>query len=304
MVIEGPIVCPGHARQVSDICFSQVLPDGSFLMLTACVDGKPMLRDGASGDWIGTFEGHNGAVWCARFNRTADRVVTASADYTARLWDATSGEELHSWEMKGLVKASVFSVDNTQVYAGGFDKKLLVLDAVRHDSPAQELVGHQEHLTHIVALPDDHLILSAGKGRDVFVWDKRTGQIARRLPTEAKVSSLSADFAGSTVSVTSGTSQVSLYRSDTLELVRSLTLPRETDCVAFDPPSVRLLTGGREEWVRVYHSETGEELGRYKGHHGPISALAASPLGQTFASGSDDASVRIWDWNKDRGAAP
>lgn len=61
------------------------------------VDGKPMVRL-SNGDWIGTFEGHQGAVWCARPNRglsAAQLLVTASADMSMYVRST-----LHSTNMK------------------------------------------------------------------------------------------------------------------------------------------------------------------------------------------------------------
>ena len=57
---QTPLTCSGHARPVVFLAFSEIDSHGICYSTSACKDGKPMLRQGNTGDWIGTFEGHKG----------------------------------------------------------------------------------------------------------------------------------------------------------------------------------------------------------------------------------------------------
>jgi len=52
------------------------------------------------------------------------------------------------------------------------------------------------------------------------------------------------------------------------------------------------VTAGKFE-VRFFHKIFQEEIGRVKGHFGPINTLAFHPSGKSFASGGEDGYIRI-----------
>ncbi|CRG87244.1 Serine-threonine kinase receptor-associated protein [Talaromyces islandicus] len=131
-----PLTCHGHSRPVPHISFSSIVEDDQYYLISACKDNNPMLRDGITGDWIGTFMGHKGAVWQARLSADANIAATAAADFSAKVWDTHTGECLHTLQHSHIVRAIAFpNQPNPQVLAtGGMEKKLRIFDLSRGGS--------------------------------------------------------------------------------------------------------------------------------------------------------------------------
>lgn len=289
----GPIICPGHSRPVPDLEYSRVTQDGYFI-ISSCLDGKAMLREGVSGDWIGTFIGHKGAVWSARLNADSTQAVTGAADFTARLWDAVTGTSLEIFEHKHIVKTTIFSEDGKHIFTGGAEKKLRIFDLNKPTQP-DILEGHMSTISDIVSVPDENLVVSCAAENNIRVWDRRTLTTVKTLLTDKPATGMTLSNDRSIISTTAGNT-VTFWDSKTFAKVHSFDLERQVDCVAYHPATKRFATGSDSElWVRVYDADSGAEVSCNKGHHGPVRSLAFSPSGSNYASGSEDGTIRIWD---------
>jgi serine-threonine kinase receptor-associated protein len=291
VTVQKPLICSGHSRPVPFLAYSPKTEEGFFL-ISACLDGKPMLRDGVTGDWIGTFEGHKGAVWSAQLNSHATRAVTGSADYTAKVWNSLTGDELHSFEHKRIVKTVDFSPDGQHIVTGGQEELLRVFDMEKVEAEPQVMKGHNKPIRQALWGPDPNSIVSAAHD-NIKVWDVRSGSVVRSLELEGIVTSIEISTNSDFITATVG-KEVQFYDKKTFELQRRFKLGVELNSSSLNVNNGRFVAGGGDGWVRVHDFTTGKELEVHKGHHGPVHCIRFASDFETYASGSEDGTIRLW----------
>ncbi|KAJ7110837.1 hypothetical protein O6H91_Y570000 [Diphasiastrum complanatum] len=77
-------------------------------------------------------------------------------------------------------------------------------------------------------------------------------------------------------------------------LVKSYSMPESIESASLYPTQGKFIAGGADMWVRLFDFYTGEEIECNKGHHGPVHCVRFSPGGESYASGSEDGTIRIW----------
>lgn len=325
-----PLTCHGHSRPVPHISFSSLVEDDQYYLISACKDNNPMLRDGITGDWIGTFLGHKGAIWQARLSADANIAATAAADFSAKVWDTHTGECLHTLQHSHIVRAVAFPIQaNPQVLAtGGMEKKLRIFDLSRggessnndnevsypnpENTPAQQSrsptsyeIGPGVHggtIKSVIWNIDYNILTTAAEDRKIRWWDLRSRHPVVEYSVEGTIGSCELNVLATRpneagiLSVAAGKSVYLFDGAAPGRLLKKVDFKYEVASVAVNNETARFVTGGAGEdtWARVYDLHTDEELEVQKGHHGPIWSVSYSPDGKLYGTGSEDGTIKLW----------
>jgi serine-threonine kinase receptor-associated protein len=253
-----------------------------------------MIRNGETGDWIGTFEGHKGCVWSATLNTPATHAATASADFSARLWNAITGDELYNFQHKHIVKSVGFSADCQKLLTGGSEKLLRIYDLGNIEAEPYVMAGSPSQIRTAQFTANDSLIMSGcAEHPGIRVWDVRTNVVVTTLETDTPVTSIEITGEGRYITTADG-KNVTFFDAMTFTPVKKWTVPYEAESASVCLKHDRFVAGGSDMWVHAHSMTTGEEIDVGKGHHGPVHSVRFAPDGKSYSSGSEDGTIRIW----------
>jgi WD40 repeat protein/serine/threonine protein kinase/tetratricopeptide (TPR) repeat protein len=130
----------------------------------------------ASGVVVCTLDGHTQLIWDVTFSPDTKRLVSASDDKTARVWDMQTGKQLACFRGHSQpLRYAKFSPDGQRIASTSADKTVKIWDAVTGDE-LRTLVGHTGGCFGVAFSRDGRRIASGSDDGTVKIWDAVSGE--------------------------------------------------------------------------------------------------------------------------------
>ena len=218
---------------------------------------------------LAVFEGHTDWVRGAAFSPDGTRVVTASDDGTARIWDATTRAQL--------------------------------VELQQHDNDAPDglsaLYGIADVVRSAAFSPDGRRVVTTSRDGAARIWDAATGAQVAALKVQtgfASNAAFSPDGARVVIASDNGLARIWDAATQT-QIVELKGHGGPVDTAVFSPDSVRVVTASDDGTARVWDAMTGTQIVELRGHDSHVVSAVFSPDGTRVATASWDGTARIWD---------
>ena len=184
-----------HHRGGSNV-MAVAFSSNGHLLATASIDYTAGLWDVSSGQRLATFthtdeeSAESGGltthgIFDVAFSPDSKLLATASEDYTAGLWDVSSGQRLAILSHRLLVTSVVFSPDGRLLATGSNDQTAVLWDPNTGQRLATLL--HNDSLTSVAFSPDGSLLVTASEDHTARIWEVPTGHELIRVNHEKRV---------------------------------------------------------------------------------------------------------------------
>ena len=310
-----PILLHGHTRPLTQIKYNK---DGD-LLFTCARDKTPNVFFSHNGEHLGSYVGHKGALFSIDPSADSRLLLTASSDNSCKVWDVQYGTEQRHLEFKTAVRSVEFSPVGGREFLVLTDQRMgnpgtLQVFNMTDDTPIQstEITGARATVARWGAL--NKVVFLGHEDGSVSCWNPQTGEKLNSVKLHGGPvmdMQLSQD---KTYFISASKDQsAKLVDAHDLKVIKTYTSDRPLNSASISPLFDQVVVGGGQEARDVtttsanqgrfeacfYHRVYSEEIGRVKGHFGPINTLAFHPNGKSYSSGGEEGYVRIHHFDDD-----
>jgi len=246
---------------------------------------------------LAVLSGHGDYVRTAAYSPDGTRIVTASADKTARIWDARTGAELAVLSGHGnRVYSAAYSPNGTRIVTASEDKTARIWDA-RTGAELAVLSGHGDRVMFAAYSPDSTRIVTASEDKTARIWDARTGaQLAVLVGHTGFVYSAAYSPDGTRIVTASDDKTARTWDARTGAALATFSGHVDyINCAAYSPDGTRIVTASGDKTARIWDARTGAALAVLSGHGDDVNSAAYSTDGTRIVTASSDKTARIWD---------
>jgi len=312
----------GHERSLTQIKFNK---EGD-LLFTCSKDHLINVWYSHNGERLGTYEGNGGAVWTTDVDPETRFMVSGAADNTLRLWDVQSGKCLYTWEFPTAVKRVAFREDGNQIVCiteqrMGYQSTIRVFkvnkdgDGTKQSKEPLYMFSPVGSKATVCAFtPVSNVIITGHESGKIALFNVKSGEEINNNERAHgdTVTDLQLSKDGTYCITSSKDKSARLHDTKTLQVIKTYTTETPLNSAAIAPTQPYVLLGGGQEAMsvtttsarqgkfetRFWHKIFEEEVGRVKGHFGPINTIAVHPAGTSYASGSEDGFVRVHQFDE------
>jgi len=244
----------------------------------------------------GVLSGHRERLSSAAYSPDGTRIVTASSDKTARIWDAHTGMELAVLSgHRERLSSAAYSPDGTRIVTASIDKTARIWDA-HSGVELAVLSGHGDFVQSAAYSPDGSRIVTASTDKTARIWDAHTGmELAVLSGHRDRLYSAAYSPDGSRIVTASIDMTARIWDAHSGKQLAVLSGDVPFISAAYSPDGTRIVAALADKTARIWDAHTGAELTALSGHGDNVFQAAFSPDGTRIVTASADRTARIWD---------